>query len=157
MATTLPQDPSTRLLRDLTHSLPMALLRTREAVVQRFRAVLSRHGLTEQQWRILRALDGREGLEVSLLAEQCRILLPSMTGILRRMESRGLVRRDANQADGRSTLVRLTEASQALVERIKPEVVEVYKEIERILGKRKLEQLYALLEELEAGLLEGQR
>ena len=156
MSTTLPQDPSTRLLRDLTHSLPMALLRTREAVVQRFRTVLSRHGLTEQQWRILRALDGRDGLEVSLLAEQCRILLPSMTGILRRMESRGLVRRDANQADGRSTLVRLTEASQALLERIKPEVVEVYEEIERILGKRKLEQLYALLEELEAGLLEGQ-
>ncbi|MDT7919744.1 MAG: homoprotocatechuate degradation operon regulator HpaR [Meiothermus sp.] len=157
MATTLPPDPSTRLLRDLTHSLPMALLRTREAVVQRFRTVLSRHGLTEQQWRILRALDGRDGLEVSLLAEQCRILLPSMTGILKRMESRGLVRRDANQADGRSTLVRLTEASQALLEQIKPEVVEVYKEIERILGKRKLEQLYALLEELEAGLLEGQR
>lgn len=157
MATTLPKDPSTRLLRDLTHSLPMALLRTREAVVQRFRTVLSRHGLTEQQWRILRALDGRDGLEVSLLAEQCRILLPSMTGILKRMESRGLVRRDANQADGRSTLVRLTEASQALLEQIKPEVVEVYKEIERILGKRKLEQLYALLEELEAGLLEGQR
>jgi len=156
MATTLPPDPSTRLLRDLTHSLPMALLRTREAVVQRFRSVLSRHGLTEQQWRILRALDGRDGLEVSLLAEQCRILLPSMTGILKRMESRGLVRRDANQADGRSTLVRLTEASQALLEQIKPEVVEVYKEIERILGKRKLEQLYALLEELEAGLLEGQ-
>ena len=157
MATTLPKDPSSRLLRDLTHSLPMALLRTREAVVQRFRTVLSRHGLTEQQWRILRALDGRDGLEVSLLAEQCRILLPSMTGILKRMESRGLVRRDANQADGRSTLVRLTEASQALLEQIKPEVVEVYKEIERILGKRKLEQLYALLEELEAGLLEGQR
>jgi len=156
MATTLPPDPSTRLLRDLTHSLPMALLRTREAVVQRFRSVLSRHGLTEQQWRVLRALDGRDGLEVSLLAEQCRILLPSMTGILKRMESRGLVRRDANQADGRSTLVRLTEASQALLERIKPEVVEVYEEIERILGKRKLEQLYALLEELEAGLLEGQ-
>ena len=156
MATTLPPDPSTLLLRDLTHSLPMALLRTREAVVQRFRTVLSRHGLTEQQWRILRALDGCDGLEVSLLAEQCRILLPSMTGILKRMESRGLVRRDANQADGRSTLVRLTEASQALLEQIKPEVVEVYKEIERILGRHKLEQLYALLEELEAGLLEGQ-
>jgi len=41
-------------------------------------------------------------------------------------------------------------------EQIKPEVVEVYKEIERILGRHKLEQLYALLEELEAGLLEGQ-
>jgi DNA-binding MarR family transcriptional regulator len=79
-----------------------------------------------------------------------------MTGILRRMEQRGLVRRYANQADGRSILVCLTEAAQALVEQIKPEVVGVYAEIERILGKRKLEQLYALLEELEAGLLKGQ-
>ncbi|GIW24114.1 homoprotocatechuate degradation operon regulator HpaR [Meiothermus sp.] len=152
MASPLPKDPSARLLRDLTHSLPMALLRTREAVVHRFREVLSRHGLTEQQWRILRALEGREGLEVSQLAEQCRILLPSMTGILRRMEQRGLVRRSANRADGRSILVALTEESQALVEEIKPEIVAVYAEIEQILGKRKLEQLYALLEELESGL-----
>lgn len=156
MSLPAPKDPSARLLRDFTHSLPMALLRTREAVVQRFRTVLSRHGLTEQQWRILRALDGHDGLEMTQLADQCRILLPSMTGILRRMEQRGLVRRFANQADGRSVLVRLTEAAQALVEKIKPEVVEVYAEIERILGKRKLEQLYALLEELEAGLLRGE-
>lgn len=156
MASPLPKDPSNRLLRDLAHSLPMLLLRTREAVVQRFRAVLSRHGLTEQQWRILRALDGREGLEISLLAEQCQILPPSMSGILKRMEQRGLVLRKTNQADGRSILVTLTEDSQALVEQIKPEIVEVYAEIERVLGKRKLEQLYALLEELESGLLGGE-
>jgi homoprotocatechuate degradation regulator HpaR len=130
----------------------MALLRTREAVVQRFRVVLSQYGLTEQQWRILRALEGREGLEISLLAEQCQIQLPSMTGILKRMESRGLTRRKANHADGRSILIALTVESKALVERIKPQIVEVYAEIERILGRRKLEQLYALLEELENGL-----
>lgn len=156
MASPLPKDPSSRLLRDLTHSLPMSLLRAREAVVQRFREVLSRHGLTEQQWRILRALDGREGQEISQLAEQCQILPPSMSGILKRMEQRGLVLRKANQADGRSVLVALTKDSQALVEQIKPEIVEVYAEIERILGKRKLEQLYALLEELENGLLGGE-
>ncbi|RDI94901.1 homoprotocatechuate degradation operon regulator HpaR [Meiothermus sp. QL-1] len=152
--TTLPPDAA-RLLRDLTHSLPMALLRTREAVVQRFRKVLSRHRLTEQQWRVMRALDGKEGLEISLLAEQCRILLPSMSGILRRMEQRGLVQRRANQADGRSVCVALTPAAQALVERIKPEVVAVYAEIEQLLGKEKLELLYALLEELEQGLSQG--
>ncbi|RIH87128.1 Transcriptional regulator SlyA [Meiothermus luteus] len=155
MASPLSPDAS-RLLRDLTHSLPMALLRTREAVVQRFRQVLSRYGLTEQQWRVLRALDGQKGLEVSALAEQCRILLPSMTGILKRMEGRGLVRREANRADGRSTRVALTEKAQALVERIKPEVVAVYAEIEGILGQEKLELLYALLEELEQGLARGQ-
>lgn len=152
MPSTIPKEPSSRLLRDLTHSLPMTLLRARESVVQRFRVVLSRHDLTEQQWRILRALDGREGLEISLLAEQCQILLPSMTGILKRMEGRSLIRRNANQADGRSILIALTEESKALVEQIKPQIVEVYGEIERILGRRKLEQLYTLLEELEEGL-----
>lgn len=152
MASTLSKDLSSRLLRDLAYSLPMALLRTRESVVQRFRVVLSQHDLTEQQWRILRALDGLEGLEISLLAEQCQILLPSMTGILKRMEGRGLIRRNANRADGRSILIALTEESKALVEQIKPQIVEVYGEIERILGRRKLEQLYTLLEELEEGL-----
>lgn len=152
MPSAFPKEPSSLLLRDLTRSLPMALLRTREAVVQRFRVVLSQHDLTEQQWRILRALDGQEGLEISLLAEQCQILLPSMTGILKRMEGRELIKRNANRADGRSILVALTDDSKALVEQIKPEIVEVYAEVEQILGKRKLEQLYTLLEELEEGL-----
>jgi len=152
MPTAFPKEPSSLLLRDLARSLPMALLRTREAVVQRFRAVLSRHGLTEQQWRILRALDGPESLEITLLAEQCQILLPSMTGILKRMESRELIKRKANRADGRSILVALTDDAKALVEQIRPEIVEVYAEVEQILGKRKLEQLYALLEELEESL-----
>jgi homoprotocatechuate degradation regulator HpaR len=152
MPTTLPHEPACLLLRDLTHSLPMVLLRTRERVVQRFRAVLSRHGLTEQQWRILRALDGRDGMEISLLAAQCQILVPSMSVILQRMESRGLIKRNANPADGRRILIAPTGQATALVEQIKPEILEVYREIERILGKRKLEQLYALLEELEEGL-----
>jgi len=130
----------------------MALLRTREVVVQRFRAVLSEHDLTEQQWRILRALDDQDGLEISLLAERCQILLPSMTGILKRMQVRGLLRRKANRADGRSILIALTPGSKSLIEQIKPQILGVYIEIEQILGKEKLEQLYRLLEWLEAGL-----
>ncbi|MDP7101742.1 MAG: hypothetical protein QF503_11390, partial [Rhodospirillales bacterium] len=43
-------------LRDFSRSLPMALLRAREAVMERFRPSLRTHGLTDQQWRVLRAL-----------------------------------------------------------------------------------------------------
>jgi homoprotocatechuate degradation regulator HpaR len=141
-----------RLLRDLTHSLPMALLRTREAVLVRFREVLSQHDLTEQQWRILRALDDQDNLEMSILAECCQILLPSITGILKRLEARKLIARQPSPTDGRITLIGLTKASRGLIEQIKPEIVEVYVQIEAILGKEKLEQLYGLLEELEEGL-----
>ena len=43
-------------MRDFSRSLPMSLLRAREAVMRHFRPSLRDHGLTEQQWRILRAL-----------------------------------------------------------------------------------------------------
>ena len=149
MAATLPKN---YLLRDLTHSLPMALLRTREAVLVRFREVLSQHDLTEQQWRILRALDDQDNLEMSILAERCQILLPSITGILKRLEARKLVTRKTSQTDGRITLIGLTKGSRALITQIKPEIVEVYVQVEGILGQEKLEQLYGLLEDLEEGL-----
>ena len=44
-------------LRNVSRSLPVALLRTREAVMRQFRPVLRSVDLTEQQWRVLRALD----------------------------------------------------------------------------------------------------
>ena len=43
-------------MRPFEQSLPMALLRAREAVMRGFRRVLREHGLNEQEWRIIRAL-----------------------------------------------------------------------------------------------------
>ena len=153
MEMTAQGDPANRLIRDLTHSLPMALLRTREAVIARFRVILAEHDLTEQQWRVLRALDDEDNLEISLLAERCQILLPSMSGILKRLEVRDLVGRKVNQNDQRSTLIGLTNNSRRLIRLVRPKVVGVYEEIERILSAEKLELLYQLLEELETGLI----
>ena len=48
-------------LRPFTHSLPMALLRAREATMRWFRPHLAAHGLTEQRWRVLRALTSADG------------------------------------------------------------------------------------------------
>ena len=43
-------------MRAFSRSLPMQLLRAREAVMQRFRPMLHQHGVTEQQWRVIRVL-----------------------------------------------------------------------------------------------------
>jgi hypothetical protein len=51
------------VLRDFSKSLPMALMRTREAVMKRFRPSLRHHDITEQQCRVLRALDHAGPLE----------------------------------------------------------------------------------------------
>ena len=74
-------------------SLTMALLQARESAMLFFRPSLNRHGLTEQQWRIIRVLRRYGELESHQLAELVCILKPSMTGVLQRMERDGLVQR----------------------------------------------------------------
>jgi hypothetical protein len=61
-----------------------------------FRPSLNEHGLTEQQWRIIRILERYGELEIYQLAELACILKPSMTGVLVRMEAAGMVRQLAS-------------------------------------------------------------
>src|SRR4029078_5308511 len=61
-------------MRDFSRSLPMSLLRGREAVMRQFRPSLRNHGLTEQQWRILRALTTVDAIEVTELARVAFLL-----------------------------------------------------------------------------------
>ena len=53
--------------------------------MSRFRPVLNKHGVTEQQWRILRVLLDEDGLEPRQLCERCLISSPSIAGVLMRM------------------------------------------------------------------------
>src|SRR5690349_24939051 len=80
-------------MRDFSRSLPMALLRAREAVMRQFRPSLRQHDLTEQQWRILRALAAIEAIEVTELARTAFLLGPSLSRILRDLDARGLIER----------------------------------------------------------------
>src|SRR5678816_4301085 len=88
-------------MRDFAHSLPMALLRAREAVMCQFRPLLRKHDVTEQQWRVLRAVYEVEATEVTALAELCFILMPSLSRILRSLEARRLIERRIVPADQR--------------------------------------------------------
>ena len=69
-------------IRDFSHSLPMLLLRGREAVMRYFRPSLLEHGVTEQQWRVLRALSTADEMEVMMLASATYLLAPSLSRIL---------------------------------------------------------------------------
>src|SRR3979409_2792952 len=86
-------------MRDFSRSLPMSLLRAREAVMRQFRPSLRNHGLTEQQWRILRALTAVDAIEVTELARVAFLLGPSLSRILRDLEARDLIERRTAEAD----------------------------------------------------------
>jgi homoprotocatechuate degradation regulator HpaR len=135
-------------MRRFSESLPMLLLRARETALARFRPILHRHGLTEQQWRVLRALNDLGELTAAGLAQECAILAPSMTRILRRLTADGLLRATRSRDDQREVRVRLTPKGQRLVEQIGPQVELEYAEICDRLGAETLDSLYEGLEEL---------
>ena len=126
----------------------MALLRARETVMRGFRSVIRAHGLSEQQWRVIRALKESERLEIGALAERTYILKPSLTRILRDMVGRGLVVRTQVTGDQRRAHVALTPTGRALFGRIAPDSEAEYRRIETRLGKTETEELYRLLTRL---------
>src|SRR3954454_22291007 len=96
-------------MRDFSRSLPMSLLRAREAVMRQFRPSLREHGLTEEQWRILRALPAIEAVELTDFARPAFLLGPSFSRILRDLEARNLIERKTANADQRRSIVSISE------------------------------------------------
>ncbi len=133
-------------------NLPLLLLRAREGVMAQFRAILNRHGLTEQQWRILRALLENAAMEPRQICEVCQLLSPSVAGVLARMEELGLVKRERMQNDQRRVLVTITPKSRALARKMAPLIDARYIELEAALGPELMVETYALLDRLTARL-----
>src|SRR3954453_22563066 len=141
-------------MRDFSRSLPMSLLRAREAVMRQFRPSLRNHGLTEQQWRILRALTAVETIEVTELARVAFLLGPSLSRILRDLEARHLIERRTAEADLRRGVVSISPKGLKLIEAVAPTSEAIYAEITSRYGTRKLAELQDMLAELERGLPE---
>lgn len=129
-------------------NLPLLLLQARESVLLRFRPLLQAHGLTEQQWRIVRALHERGTLQPREIVEACCISSPSLAGVLQRMDQMGLVRRERHDSDQRRVMVSLTPSSRALVARMAPLIEATYRRIEAHLGSSAVQDLYAQLDAL---------
>ena len=137
-----------------THrNLPRLLLQAREAVMAHTRPSLREHELSDQQWRVLRVVGEHGSVETGRVAREAFILGPSLTGVLARMERDGLIARSRDPEDQRRTVIEATPRGRKLVKRLSVSIEAHYKWMEESLGKEKLTELYALLDELIA--LEG--
>jgi homoprotocatechuate degradation regulator HpaR len=133
-------------------NLPLLLLQARESVISRFRPVLNANGVTEQQWRVVRALLERGPMEPREIVAVCHISSPSLAGVLARMEEIDLVARARLDHDQRRVMVSLTARSRALAARMAPQVEAAYAEIEARIGADFVQRFYAALDELIATL-----
>ena len=141
-------------MREFSRSLPMSLLRAREAVMRQFRPSLRHHGLTEQQWRILRALTSVDEIEVTELAHVAFLLGPSLSRILRDLEARQLIERRTAANDLRRAVVSISAKGLKLIEAVAPTSEAIYAAITKRYGARRLAELQEMLGTLEASLFE---
>jgi homoprotocatechuate degradation regulator HpaR len=130
----------------------MLLLQAREAVMSHARPLLREHGLSDQQWRVLRVLGEhahlKDGLETGRIAQEAFLLGPSLSGVLTRMERDGLIMRERCSEDARRTVVRASRSGLNKVRRISSQIQAHYQHLETQLGKRQLQSLYAQLDTL---------
>jgi homoprotocatechuate degradation regulator HpaR len=142
-----------RLLDD-RQSLPIALLRAREAVMGLFRPHHRRGGISEPQWRVIRVLHLEGETDASTLARSSYLLPPSLSRILKDLEAADLVQRRPGVGDSRQSLLSLSPKASAMVARVAPFLDGIHRDIARRFGRGRLEALLALLAELEVALAE---
>lgn len=128
-------------------NLALLLLQARERVMGNFRRILNHYGLTEQQWRVIRAIsDFNAAMEQWQICETCQILSPSLAGVLVRMEDMQLVERSRVDTDQRRILVALTAKSRGLIKDIAPLIEQQYAKLEAGIGVETVGNLYSALD-----------
>ena len=116
---------------------------------------LEPHGVHPGQDYVLDELWHRDGQPVGVLAGRIGIEVPTLVRTLTRMEAAGLVRREADPADGRRAIVRLTARGRELEEVVPAILADVTEQATAGMSRSQREQLLRLLGELRANLADG--
>lgn len=119
--TTDVEDPL-RLDRQVCFALAVA----NRSVLTVYRPLLEPLGLTHPQYLVMLALWGEAPMSVKAIAEAIQLDSATLSPLLKRLESAGLITRRRDPRDERTLLIDLTEAGWALrrqAEQIPPAVV----------------------------------
>ncbi|WP_139978562.1 MarR family winged helix-turn-helix transcriptional regulator [Nocardioides litoris] len=145
MSTTSHLAPSAVELDEL---LCFDLYAAQRAVTAAYRPVLARLGLTYPQYLVLVLLWGRGECTVREVADALRLDHGTLTPLLRRMETAGLLTRRRGTDDERTVLVALTPAGDAL--RVHRDEVQCHVAEAIGLGERDIAALQQLLRHVTA-------
>lgn len=102
-----------------------SLMRAQQIVLGRLDALLRPHGLTFARYEalVLLTFSSRGELPLGKMGERLQVHPTSITSIVARLESAGLVVRRRHPVDGRAVLAGITEEGRAVVERATADLV----------------------------------
>ncbi|MEW2164543.1 MarR family transcriptional regulator [Streptomyces sp. NPDC007084] len=109
-----PEDQGSLLLQD---QLCFALYAASRAVTTRYRPLLDELGLTYPQYLVMLALWERDSVSVRELGASLQLESSTLSPLLKRLETMGLIHRRRRPEDERSVAVTLTPAGAELREK----------------------------------------
>jgi len=115
------------------------------------RDMLRASGLTEQQWRVLRILSEFGPQDLTEIARQACLLMPSLSRMIRSLADNGLVIRASDAKDRRRQTVVISPAGQQLIDDNLVQATQIAANYRDQLGAERYELLLDLLTELEQG------
>ena len=112
----------------VTHHVLIALRKIIQSIAMNSKSLVKRVGLTGPQLMILQEVAHAGDVSVGEVAKAISLSQGTVTGILERMQNRGLVTRRRSDTDRRRVLVQATEAGNALLETAPPLMQEAFVE-----------------------------
>lgn len=126
----------------ITNSVLISLRKIIQSIAINSRSLVKRVGLTGPQLTILLEVSNSGEVSVGEVAKAISLSQGTVTGIIERLENRGLVVRRRSEFDRRRVLVKTTAAGQQLLDTAPPLMQEVF--VERFNNLQEWEQTMIL-------------
>jgi DNA-binding MarR family transcriptional regulator len=127
----------------------VALEATMHRVLEHLAVELGDLGLTHGEVNALTALEPAEPVAIAVLQAATGQRASTLTGVLDRLERRGLVERRLNPRDRRSFVVELTESGAEVAERVKASFVEIHRRVLAAVPDHSAEGFFEVLRALD--------
>ena len=132
----------------VTQEAALALMRTADMVRRAVATLVEPHGITPQQYNVLRILRGagERGLPTLEIADRMIEQTPGITRLIDRLETKKLVIRERCPNDRRQVFCRITPGGLRLLGRLDAPMQTSEKHTLAVLTEKELAQLIALLD-----------
>ena len=143
----------------LEQEVALGLLRTTDCISREGAALFEGHGISGQQYNVLRILRGHRdtGLPCQKIVAQMITQMPDITRLVDRLEASGHVRRERTEQDRRLVIVHITPAGIELLAKLDKPILDLHRSQMSHMTRAELVALNRLLEKLRRPVTEADR
>ena len=142
-----------RPFASLDQEVLLNILRTNDQLQIRLERLFRQFGLTSSQYNVLRILRGEgDSLPITEIASRTVTVVPGMTGLIDRLETAEMVRRDRSAEDRRVIYVEITTKALEVLAKLDKPLMELHAQMVGGLNDTEKRDIVRLMEKLRSSL-----